>query len=90
MSLQLRIVVRGRVQGVGFRYSTVNRATELGVLGWVRNRGDGSVEIVAQGDRPAVDALLDWCHRGPTSARVDRVTANAEPATEVYDSFEVR
>ena len=71
------MIVSGRVQGVGFRYSLVGRAAARHVAGWVRNRADGSVEAVLEGAPDAVDALVDWCHSGPRSARVDRV--------EVYD-----
>ncbi len=69
--ITVRLRVRGRVQGVWYRGSTAERATELGVSGWVRNRTDGSVEAVAQGRREAVDALVRWCRRGPELARVD-------------------
>lgn len=68
--------IRGRVQGVFFRASMVDEATRLGVHGWVRNRGDGSVEALAQGAPPAVQALIDWAHRGPAQARVDSVQVN--------------
>lgn len=68
-----RVVVHGLVQGVGFRYSMVRRAQELGLVGTVRNREDGAVEAVATGDEAAVAALADWAQDGPTSARVDRV-----------------
>lgn len=87
---QVRVVVRGRVQGVGFRYATVRRARELGVTGWVRNRGDGSVELVAQGPADAVAALVDWCGHGPDSARVDSVAVADEPAAEAFADFETR
>jgi acylphosphatase len=66
-----RIVVRGRVQGVGFRYATVDVAERYGVAGWVRNRRDGTVEALIQGESAAVEAVLGWCRRGPPGARVD-------------------
>ncbi len=65
--------VSGKVQGVGFRYSTLRTAQLYGVVGWVRNTEDGRVEIEAQGKSDDIDALLEWCQRGPTSARVDEV-----------------
>ncbi len=90
MSDQVRMVVRGRVQGVGFRYATIRRAGDLGVAGWVRNRSDGSVEIVAQGAGDALVALEEWCHRGPAAARVTEVSCTTEPAAEKFEAFESR
>lgn len=69
----LRLVVHGRVQGVFFRDSMRREAQSLGVAGWVRNRGDGTVEAVVQGTPAAVNAVVRWAHRGPEHARVDRV-----------------
>ena len=70
------VVVGGRVQGVGFRQSTVHRARQSGVLGWVRNLPDGRVEAFLQGTSPAVREVLDWVQAGgPPGARVDGVEA---------------
>ncbi len=79
MSVTRRIVIEGRVQGVGFRWSLTEKAGELGLDGWVRNRSDGSVEALVSGPAEAVDALTAWAHRGPPHARVDRVTWQDEP-----------
>ena len=68
-----RIVVRGRVQGVGFRYSMVDAAAAIGVAGWTRNRGDGSVEAFVQGEPPAVERMIAWSRRGPPGAKVTAV-----------------
>lgn len=87
---RVRITVRGRVQGVGFRASTSKRARELGVAGWVRNRGDGSVEILAQGAAESVQALADWCHRGPRAAEVSAVDVAEEPPGDDLVAFEMR
>ena len=77
---QLRI--HGRVQGVYYRASMVAEATRLGLHGWVRNRADVSVEALAHGGAPAVQALVDWARRGPPQALVERVdVADAEPQT---------
>lgn len=84
-----RVRVTGKVQGVGFRFSTVRRAHELGVTGWVRNEEDGSVEAVLQGSADQIDQMLSWLQYGPPSARVDNV--DVEPLyTEErrYDSFQ--
>ena len=79
MSITRRIVIEGRVQGVGFRWSLTEKAGELGLDGWVRNRTDGCVEALLHGPAEAVDALTAWAHRGPPHARVDRVTWQDEP-----------
>ena len=74
MAAIARIVfVHGRVQGVGFRWFATQRADELGVAGWVRNRYDGSVEAWCEGEPAAVEALLDALREGPRFARVDGV-----------------
>jgi DNA ligase D-like protein (predicted 3'-phosphoesterase) len=85
----VRVTVRGRVQGVGFRYSTVERAAELGVLGWVRNEDDGAVVVQAEGPAEAVDALVDWLGEGPPGAAVDEV--DVDPGkVEGHEQFAVR
>lgn len=89
MPVARRIVVTGRVQGVAFRDATRRRAGELGVAGWVRNRADGSVEVVAEGAATAVDALVAFCREGPRAARVEGAeVADASPAG--LANFEVR
>jgi acylphosphatase len=88
--LRVRIVVRGRVQGVGFRYATVIEARRLGLAGWARNAPDGSVEILAEGDPAAVRALIAWCRQGPPSARVATVHHSEEPADGQLGAFGVR
>ena len=65
--------IHGRVQGVWFRESMRVEAERLGVTGWVRNKPDGTVEAVVQGEDTATDALIEWAHRGPPQAQVDRV-----------------
>lgn len=74
-----RVVVRGRVQGVGFRASCAHRAAAAGLRGWVRNRADGTVEAVFEGGVAAVEALVAWCAEGPPFARVTRVDVADEP-----------
>lgn len=81
------LAIHGRVQGVFFRDSMRREAQKLGVSGWVRNCGDGSVEAVVHGPVSAVDAIVQWAHRGPPHADVSRVIA--EPADGVFTSFEV-
>ena len=88
-SKAVRARVSGVVQGVYFRQSTRDEATRLGVRGWVRNLADGRVELHAEGPAVAVDALLAWAHRGPSSARVDAVDVE-DVASEGHAGFEVR
>jgi acylphosphatase len=70
------VTIRGRVQGVGFRYWTRRTATARGLEGWVRNRRDGNVEAVFAGDENAVAAMIELCRRGPDAARVESVEEN--------------
>ena len=84
-----RVVVSGRVQGVGFRWSTRTQAQALGIVGWVRNRVDGSVEAVFEGDAAAVASRVEWARRGPAMAHVESLQeAEIEPGG--HAGFEVR
>ena len=81
--VRVRAVVHGRVQGVFYRDSCRAQAQRLGVRGWVRNRPDGTVEVVAEGPRGQVDQLLAWCRAGPARATVTGMTLTDEvPAAE--------
>jgi acylphosphatase len=71
--VQKCLLVHGRVQGVGYRWSMAQTAQALGVRGWVRNRRDGTVEALCIADEPAFASLVDWARRGPPQARVQRV-----------------
>jgi acylphosphatase len=84
-----RVVIRGRVQGVGFRLSALRAARSSGVSGWVRNRGDGSVEALIEGEVEAVESMLRWCERGPRGAAVAAVEVVEEPP-EGLRGFDVR
>lgn len=89
--VRTHVIVRGDVQGVGFRWSTRARAQADGLDGYVRNLPDGSVEVDAQGDRAAVDALVEWLHAGPPGSRVDDVevtTLEADAASGA--GFDIR
>jgi acylphosphatase len=88
--IRVRIVVRGRVQGVWFRGSTRDEARRLGLAGWARNRADGSVEILAQGAPAAVDRLVAWCHDGPPLARVRSVERTVESIPLADDDVAAR
>jgi acylphosphatase len=83
------VVVKGFVHGVGFRYATLTRARSLQVDGWVRNREDGSVEAVFEGDRTRIESMVDWCRRGPGGSVVEDVSVEWEdPRGEA--GFEIR
>lgn len=77
--VRVRCVISGVVQGVWFRESTREKAESLGLGGWARNLPTGEVEAVFEGSREAVDDVVQWCHRGPNAAKVDRVVAKEEP-----------
>ncbi len=86
---QLHIVVRGRVQGTFFRASAQREARRLGVCGWVRNRPDGSVEILAEGEEVSVRELFGWAQKGPSAARVDKVDTRWRSYTGEHHDFRI-
>ncbi len=87
---RLHARVYGVVQGVGFRHFVWKHALSLRLTGWVRNRRDGSVEVVAEGSRENLETLLAYLHQGPLGARVDRVEVQWEPPTHEFLDFEIR
>ena len=88
--LRLEATVIGRVQGVGFRYHVLRRATELGLTGWVANEHDGTVRCRAEGPRRDLETLLEAMETGPAGAIVDRVVTAWGPATGALGTFGVR
>jgi acylphosphatase len=87
---RFRAIVRGRVQGVGFRASTGEVARELGLAGWVRNLPDGAVEVEAEGEEPALRELERFLRQGPRMARVQSADFFWEATPEGSGSFEIR
>lgn len=85
-----RIVVRGRVQGVGYRAAMSDAARSCGVTGWVRNRMDGTVEILLQGEPDAVARAIAWCRRGPAPARVTAADVADEAVVGDMTAFTLR
>ena len=79
------VVVRGRVQGVGYRAFVEDEAYGRGLHGWVRNRRDGSVEAVFAGPRPAVEAMIEACRRGPVSARINALDQREGTEADLLD-----
>jgi acylphosphatase len=90
MTKRAHIFVSGRVQGVSFRYYTQQQALDYGLQGWVRNLWDGRVEAVFEGQQESVQQMLRWCHRGPSSARVENVDVHWEEPTGSYTGFKIR
>jgi acylphosphatase len=86
---RIRAIVSGRVQGVSFRAATRTEARRLGLVGWVRNRADGSVELEAEGPDDLVAALLQWCQHGPPAARVTSVAVDDLAPAGAEASFDV-
>ena len=88
--IRAHITVEGRVQGVGYRANTRRMANQLKLKGWVRNLRDGRVEIIVEGEEEMVDRLIQWCHRGPTSAYVSKVSSEKSEAKREFDRFRVK
>ncbi len=86
---RLRVIVDGRVQGVGFRWSAVDAARRLGVTGWVRNLPDGRVEAMVEGPAGAVDRMVEWLRAGPRGARVTSVQVAEEPYRGEFTRFTI-
>jgi acylphosphatase len=84
-----RFIVRGRVQGVGFRWFVEREAHILGIAGWVRNNPDGSVEVLAQGTRDQLSGLKSRLREGPRAARVDAVEDAPAKTTSGVTSFRI-
>ncbi len=87
---RIQVIIRGRVQGVGFRASCQHAAVALGLTGWVRNRWDGAVEALFEGPEAKVDAMLMWCYQGPPMADVTSVEVAALPDASPGRGFRVR
>jgi len=87
---RIEITVHGRVQGVAFRWYTTRQAQALGLTGWVRNQPDGSVRMMAEGDRAALETFLAWVQRGPDHARVDHHAVAWSEAAGNFEDFIVK
>jgi acylphosphatase len=87
---RVRLKIAGRVQGVYYRASTVQRAQSLGLTGWVMNCSDGSVEAVAEGVKAQIEELIAWCHQGPDGARVTHVDVQWETPANNFYGFRIR
>lgn len=86
----VRLEITGQVQGVGSRWTMAEQARRLGIRGWVRNRRDGSVEVMVAGDSASVDQLIVWAHKGPPTAAIEAVKVIADGTETEFESFEQR
>ena len=87
---RVHVIVEGRVQGVYFRAYTKDTAVKLGLSGWVRNRPNGSVEALIEGERTAVEKMLQWFHKGSPHSLVETVHATEEPPVGDNATFEIQ
>ncbi len=85
----IHLIIEGMVQGVGFRYHTQIKARELGIKGWVKNRSDGSVEVIAEGPETVLYSFKDWCYKGPPYAEVTKITESSRVCRNEFDSFNI-
>lgn len=88
-NVRKHLIIEGRVQGVWYRDSTRIRATELGIKGWVKNRPDGNVEIIAEGPESNIRKFIEWCHEGPPYAVVSKITETPQEFRNEFDSFNI-
>ena len=87
--MSMLLQVSGKVQGVGYRAAFADTATQLGLLGWVRNRSDGSVEACIAGRQAEVETMVQWARHGPPAAHVDQVIALPQEGAEHFTSFNI-
>ena len=90
MEARAHVIVSGTVQGVFFRARTVDRANQLGVMGWVRNTPEGKVEAVFEGDRGRVEAMIEFCRKGPEGAEVKGIEVEWEEYKGEFSGFGIR
>ena len=90
MSRQAQVIFRGRVQGVWFRAFTSEAAEAAELTGWVRNRPDGSVEALFEGEQDTIKSVIEKCRQGPPSARVDHIDVSWADASNDFEKFTVR
>jgi len=83
------VIISGRVQGVFFRMETLKAAQLYGVSGWVRNKTDGTVEALFEGDKKCVDSILKWCQKGSPPAKVEKTAVNWKDYTGEFEGFKI-
>lgn len=85
-----QLLISGRVQGVGYRYATLQQAKKSGLIGWVKNLPTGQVEIVVEGEQETLKSLIDWAWQGPSFANVTAIDQHLLTINEVLSDFEIR
>jgi len=88
--IRVHVYISGRVQGVGYRYSTLDQAQKLGIAGWVKNTYDRKVEAVFEGDENIVEQMLLWCKSGPPMSFVTDIEVQKGQYTGEFDSFKIK
>lgn len=88
--IRAHLIIKGRVQGVGYRANVRRLANKFSLRGWTRNLRNGDVEVIVEGTEVEVQKLVVWCHRGPTSAYVSKVKVEKNPATGEFDGFRIK
>jgi acylphosphatase len=88
-NVRVHLVVEGRVQGVWYRESTRIKATAIDIKGWVKNRSDGTVEIIVEGLDTDIREFVEWCHTGPPRAVVSKITESSQEFRNEFDSFNI-
>lgn len=86
----IQLIINGRVQGVYFRAYTQKQAVKLGVTGFVSNKEDGSVKVIACAEQENLDTFINWCHKGPMLAKVKEVIVNKHDSLETFTQFSIR
>ena len=86
---QIHLFISGIVQGVFFRASAANAARRLGLVGWARNLPNGSVELMAEGEKAKLEKMIEWARTGPPGARIDHVDINWGVATGSFEDFRI-
>ena len=84
----VRLIIKGKVQGVFYRAKARDKAEQIGITGWVRNTNDGDVEIMASGEEQLLDQFIEWCHVGPPSSQVTEVIVEHEEE-RMFDRFRI-
>lgn len=87
---QVKLKIYGRVQGVFYRDSARRKGRKLGLTGWVKNEPDGSVKIIAQGDKQNLKKFIDWCYNGPIFAKVSKIDIDWETINKPLKDFKIK
>ena len=92
MYISIQVNIKGIVQGVFYRVSTQKKATQLGLMGWVKNNSDGSVEAVFEGESNKIEQILEWCENGPENASVESVSIISKEIISLkrFSRFEIK